>query len=122
MDVVRDRKARRTNAPPRDPSDAIHKLQTATGNKAAAQHDGLLVRRATTRKNGKEPAIWGVVKFRGAKRFLPETPFSPKAEPQYFEVQYNDRSLELVTHRGLRSLKPFPKETVKPQDLRAPVD
>ena len=41
VDVVRDRKASSTNAPPREPSDAIHKLQTATGDKAAAQHDSL---------------------------------------------------------------------------------
>ena len=71
VDVVRDKKASRTNAPPRDPSDAIHKLRTAIGDKAAAQQDGLLVQRATTRKNGKESAVWGVDKFRGAKRLLP---------------------------------------------------
>ena len=35
VEVVRDRQASRTNAPPRNPSDVIHKLQTATGDKAA---------------------------------------------------------------------------------------
>jgi hypothetical protein len=96
--------------------------RTDSGDKAAALQDGLLAVRRTTGKRGKETAVWGTVRFRGAKRDLPEIQMQPKSEALYFKIQYDDLITELVSMRGLCALKPYPRGTVRPTDLAAFTD
>ena len=105
-DVVRDRDASRTAAPPAEPSDKLWKQKHLAADKHALSQEGLLVRRVTHVKGGKEVARWGTVHCR-----------EPHFRPHYFNIVYDDNKSEIVDSRGLRVLRPFPRGNVRPSDL-----
>ena len=105
-DVVRDRVASRTAAPPAETSDQLWKQKHLAADKHALSHNGLLVRRVTHIKGGKEVVRWGTVHCR-----------EPHFRPQYFNIVYNDGKSEIVDSRGLRVLRPFPRGAIRPSDL-----
>ena len=105
-DVVRDWVTSRTAAPPAEPSDNLWKQKHVAADKHALSQEGLLVRRVTHVKGGKEVARWGTVHCR-----------EPHFRPNYFNIVYDDNKSEIVDSRGLRVLRPFPRGTVRPSDL-----
>jgi hypothetical protein len=70
---------------------------TKTTDKAAARKAGMIVLRKTTGQGGKVEEKWGVVMFRG-----------DDCRPEYFLIQYDDGTSEIVTDRALRVMRPLP--------------
>ena len=106
-DVALDRVRSRTAAPPLDRSDNLFRQKNAAADKHATTQDGKLIRRATTKRGGKEVVKWGVVHCRDEVLH----------RPHYFEIRYDDGTTEITDARGLRALRPLPKGTVRPQEL-----
>ena len=106
-DVVRDRVSRRTAAARSQAGDlCLWKQKHLAADKHALSQEGLLVRRVSHVKGGKEVARWGTVHCR-----------EPHFRPHYFNIKYDDGKSEIVDSRGLRVLRPFPRGTVRPSDL-----
>jgi hypothetical protein len=106
-DVALDRVRSRTAAPPAERSDNLFRQKSAAADKHALLQDGKLIRRATTKRGGKEVVKWGVVHCREAAIH----------RPNYFEICYDDGTTEVTDARGLRALRPLPKGSVRPQEL-----
>jgi hypothetical protein len=105
-DIQEVRARRRALQPVQDRSDLLFRRGgTKPADKAAAKKAGMVVHRKTTRKGGVEDEKWGVVMFRGED-----------CRPEYFLIQYEDGSSEIITDRGLRALRPLPAGTSRVPD------
>jgi len=69
---------------------------------------GRLVHRVFTDSSGERTDKWGVVHFRGDQH-----------HPNYVEIRYEDGTEEVTTTRGLRTLRPLPAGTPKPDSKEA---
>ena len=85
----------------------MFRQKSAAADKHATLQEGRLIRRASTKKGGKEVVKWGVVHCRDAAIH----------RPNYFEIHYDDGTTEVTDARGLRALRPLPSGTVRPQEL-----